>query len=446
MPRRNTANLASRRTRAAAAAGALTGFGAYRSVRIPRAPRANPMAITGRGFYKGFGKDLGRFLGGSVSKLTGIPGLSNVGEHLGGYGSKLTGWGAYKLNRNTLITPDVPKMMNANKEGFVQIRHREYIGDVLSSNQFNVQYSIPLQPGLVQSFPWLAPIANQFTQWQPNGILVEFVSTSGSAIASTNNALGEVVMATQYDSIAPPFVNKQQMLNQEFAVSGVPSSNHIHPIECAKQQSQIQNFYTRSNAVPTGSDQRLYDLGVLYIATQGQQQAGVTLGELYITYDILLAKPQLSESLGEEVPTAHIICGGTIAPATPFGTTQNVVYDNINIDLVVDPVTHDASIQLPAGAVGEYMVQWTSVVDATNSGFGSTSAHTNITTLDLFNNQSTWISDSPPLVAGTYIRQQAFKVVESNLSSVCGLGNFTALVSTNGHVDVYVTQLNYNNS
>lgn len=268
------------------AAGYVSGRGAYTLTSLARrVPKS---------YYTHGGAMLGA-LGGSALNMT-APGAV-IGRSIGAkVGEVVHGRGAYKVLRNTLITPDPPSIHNRGKEGMVQIRHREYVGDLKSSTGFDLQYQIPLNPALAQSFPWLAPIANQFTQWQPNGILVEFISTSGNALSSTNAALGEVVLSTQYDSVNTPFTNKQQMLAQEFAVSGAPSCNLIHPIECAARLSGQTNYYTRAGAVPTGADQRLYDLGVLCVATSGQQQAGFTLGEIWITYDILLMKPQLSDS------------------------------------------------------------------------------------------------------------------------------------------------------
>jgi len=270
----------------------VSGKGVYKS----RARKT----VTGKGFYKGFGGDLGHWLGKGASALTGVQGLDNVGRSLGNWGSSKTGFGAYKLSHNSLV-PDIPSISNPNKEGATQIRHKEYIGDLVvprgTTGAFTIAYTLPLNPALSTSFPWASGIASNFTQYNLNGCIVEFVTQSGELNTSGTSALGNVIMSTQYDSVLPAFVNKQQMLNQEFAISCKPSVNAIHPIECASNQTTIPLLYTRTGAVPTTSSQQLYDLGVVYIAYEGianTTTADVVVGEIYISYDILLYKPLLN--------------------------------------------------------------------------------------------------------------------------------------------------------
>nr|QKV51308.1 putative capsid protein [Crucivirus sp.] len=281
------------------------------------APRG---AVSGKGFYKGFGQHLGTAIGGAVSALVGVPGLDKVGGRLGAMGAKATGFGAYAISKNSLVMQDPPEIHNARaKEGAMVVCHREYLTDIQGSTGFTIQGMYDLQPGLDAGFPWLSQIANAFEEWEPMGILVEFVTTSGNAISSTNPALGEVILSTQYNSYAPAFTTKQQMLNQIFAVSSVPSQNVIHPIECKPSQNQVTRFYTR-NSAPIG-DTRLYDLGRLSVATSGQQAVSA-IGELWITYQIAFYKPKLlSPSALLSLPLAEysFVYGGTTDPI--FGQT-----------------------------------------------------------------------------------------------------------------------------
>lgn len=166
-------------------------------------------------------------------------------------------------------------------------------------------------------------------------------------------------MATQYDSILPPFTSKLQILNQEFSTSCKPSVNAIHPIECAPNQTSIPLLYTRTSAVPTGADQRLYDLGVFYLCTEGQQGHDATsvLGELWCTYDILLYKPTLSIE-GVIPPVTGGLSHFTLLNASqngyPFAsaTTPAVAVTN-DLGLVVT----NSSVTFPPNSVGGYQVQ-----------------------------------------------------------------------------------------
>jgi len=256
--------------------------------------------VRGRGFYKGFGQHIGSTIGGMAGGAMN-PALAasgaKIGQWIGGRAAEATGWGAYTVKHNSLVAA-IPTIVNARvQEGAVVIRHKEYLCDVVSGSNasgsaFNV-VSFPLNPGMSSTFPWLSGVAQNFQEYKINGAIVEYRPTSGNAVSSSNAALGEVILATQYNSLNAAFTNKQQMLNEEFSVSTVPSMSVAHPIECANSQTPVDKLYIRSAAPGSNADLRLYDLGNLSVATQGQQSANATLGEIWITYEVLLYKPSL---------------------------------------------------------------------------------------------------------------------------------------------------------
>jgi hypothetical protein len=57
------------------------------------------------------------------------------------------------------------------------------------------------------SFPWLSTIASAFEEWEPLGIVYEFVSTSAAYGGGANQALGAVAMVTDYDALDSAFTN-----------------------------------------------------------------------------------------------------------------------------------------------------------------------------------------------------------------------------------------------
>jgi len=306
-------------------------------------------AYTGRGFYKGFGGHLGSALGAGIGAAFGNSGAgAALGGAIGKFAAKATGWGKYNISRNSLIA-SVPQIRNPKKEGMTQIRHCEYIGDVYSSSDFKIQYALPINAGMPSTFPWASSIAQNFTQYEMNGAMFEFRSTSGDATGS-NTALGSVILATNYDSVLPPFTNKQQMLNQEFSIDVKPSQNVLHPIECANAQSSISLLYTRTGAVPPNTDPRMYDLGTFYLATQGNQldEDGnpVNLGSLWITYDILLAKPLLAGT-AQDASSAQFTAlnsSGT-QPYTNLGQLHN----SMGVEVSPDPSGTATRFSFPAG-------------------------------------------------------------------------------------------------
>jgi hypothetical protein len=100
-------------------------------------------------------------------------------------------------------------------------------------------------------------------------------------------------MATDYDVADGPPTEKRSMLNNEFSSSTKPSVNFIHPIECKPTITAQNILYTRSTiAIPAGFDARLYDFANFYIATEGMQINGGTLGELWVTYEVEFLKQE----------------------------------------------------------------------------------------------------------------------------------------------------------
>jgi len=241
----------------------------------------------------------GGIAGGAIS---GSPFGSEVGSRLGQYAGDLiktfTGFGAYNIEKNSLYEgAQTPFVTNANLENAMVIAHREYLGNVVTSSNIGEfttdEYTI--NPCDTKTFPWLSQIANQFEEWLPMGIVFFFKSTSGDALTNTNTALGNVMMASQYNVYQPDFTEKIEMENHAYNMSCKPSSNMLHPIECAPSHNQVSIHYTRPGGlpIPLGADQRLYDLCTTTIATEGMQAADVLVGELHIAYQIGFFKPRL---------------------------------------------------------------------------------------------------------------------------------------------------------
>nr|QKV51255.1 putative capsid protein [Crucivirus sp.] len=290
----------------------------------------------------------GRYLGGLAGKAVAGPVGQFLGEHVGGlahYIGKIFGSGDYVASAgvkvNSIVNPSYQPQALAFNSGKTQvrIRHREFLGDVLSAsvaNTFQIK-SYSLNPGLGTTFPWLAQVCGAtFQQYRINGMVFEFRSMSADALNSTNTALGSVIMATDYDSADAAFNSKQQMENTEFGVSCKPSSNMIHAIECARSATSITEQYIRAFANPPNTDIRVYDLGKFYIATSGFQGTNVNCGELWVSYDITLIKA-IEQPPGYIIPASlyTITNGGTVnLNAHPFGNSPADVGRNVGVDQI----------------------------------------------------------------------------------------------------------------
>jgi len=232
------------------------------------------------------GRTLGNFLGqGDLGAL--------AGESL----AKLFGHGDYKVKGNTLMGqltgPTLPTF--ASDRRGTRIIEREYLGDIVSGTLVNnssvfTNSSYPLNPTNSKTFPWLSQIATLFDQWEPNGIVLEYVATS-SEYNGTSQALWTVIMATDYDGFDPLYPTKIIMENSDYACSTKPSTNLVHGVECDRRERPTPILYT--STIYAGLPVTSSTLGNFQLATSGCSTANVTLGELWISYDITFYKKQI---------------------------------------------------------------------------------------------------------------------------------------------------------
>jgi hypothetical protein len=241
-------------------------------------------------------------------------------------------------------------MMHRAKQSII-VRHKEYVGDIYSSTSFALQQSLSLNPGLPSSFPWLANIAQSYQEYTWKGMVFHYIPTSGDAINGTNPALGSVMIATSYRATAPVFTSKQVMLNEYCSSDGKPSESFVHPIECDPKENPYNVQYVRGSAVPSGEDQKTYDLGTTVISTSGMPATGNIVGELWVTYEVELKKPIMTSTYLPEAIYYTETRTGTISAAVPFGSTLGSPSQS-NPSFTVS----GSSIVFPKNNVGSYYI------------------------------------------------------------------------------------------
>jgi len=273
--------------------------------------------------------------------------LGDLGALAGNSISKFFGLGSYKIKRNTVMdawNKQVPFMHSSNES--IVFRHREFITDISSSTTF-ASRTFNVNPGIEETFPYLAGVACNFEEYRFKGLVFEYKSTSADALSGTNTALGTVVLAAQYRSDAAAFTNKLQMENAVWAATTKPSESCFLPLECDPDQNPLPMQYIRTGSLPANQDVKLFDLAKLTVGTVGSQ-AVATVGELWVTYEVELRKPVLFSQGGAVNETYHAVATAGIASALVFGTARTVFTDTIGITLTSQRVT------FPVGLYGRY--------------------------------------------------------------------------------------------
>nr|WRQ65468.1 structural protein [Tolivirales sp.] len=330
--------------------------------------RTNGGGLTGRGAYtwRQAGRDIstgiGTVAGGALGARTGSKYGIGIGSSVGGgigteVGNLIFGRGAYNVSQNSLYSHgtvlsegmETPKFIEGNQ--FTRISHCEFVQDIVvpaSPTAFtNLQFVI--NPGNPALFPWLASIANNYQQYELMGMVVHFKSTSTDF--STSGALGSVILATNYDVLEVPFANKIIMENSQYAVSAKPSLSQLHAIECDPKLtvSDVKYIRNASSSTTVSQDARFYDHGSFQIATVGlSATAGQVLGELWVTYDVKLLKPEI-------VNTSSLLVGQRILGNGNVSKT-NVWGDNPTVTGSILATT--AGNTMVFQRAGQYLIDW----------------------------------------------------------------------------------------
>jgi len=263
--------------------------------------------------------DTGSILGNSLGGMFGMGSIGrNVGRFLGSGIGSIFGSGDYSLvgqrpAKNNLLTGQIPQFSTTRATNVVC--HREYLGDIMGTSAFtNTQY--PLNPGIATTFPWLSTVAPSYQEYKFHGVVFEFRSLITDFV--TSGSPGVVIMSTNYNADATLYTSKQQMEQSEFATSVKPTVNLMHAIECAVDQTPVNEKYIRSGSVPVNQDLRLYDHGNFQFATQTNPIQN--LGELWVTYCVELFKPILPLTSSTLTGGFHLLRTGATG-GVPLGTT-----------------------------------------------------------------------------------------------------------------------------
>lgn len=297
--------------------------------RVARTPIYRAPYVRGRGAY---------YIKGSGSLNAKLPVGSVQAQASGGLASNeavLRGMGAYSIQnikKNSLITPMTPSIYNPKKENSVTIRHKEYIGTVVTdpvSGKFKIDRYI-LNPGNDRTFPFLHRIARSFESYSIDGCVIEYRSTSSDTNLSTLQ-LGSVYMSVNYDANDIPFINSSQIMNSSGACQSKISENNMYFLECDPRQRPTKLLYVRTDSDSNKTnDARLSDHGIFYIATEGVSGSSQNVGQLFISYQMSFHYPKLGDASGSDGGFFHVHQDAGVTAVAPLGLLNDVTYDELN--------------------------------------------------------------------------------------------------------------------
>jgi len=203
-----------------------------------------------------------------------------------------------------------PRIKMSGNGEICTVSHTEYVNEIAGQTNFtNTLFAV--NPGISTLFIWLANIAQRFEQYR-----FKFLQFRLETENSTNQG-GSVMCAVDYDALDAPPANKQALMSYKSAVRNAPWQRLVMPLDLAID-GQTTNFkYVRSGVVPTGADQRLYDLADFYVAVQNCNGASF---ELYVDYIVEFRTPQYGNPINSGLISSAAATTSGMTAAAPFGT------------------------------------------------------------------------------------------------------------------------------
>lgn len=261
-----------------------------------------------------------------------------------------------KKSKNSLYTTTkrkyAPRIINKDKS--VIIKHKEFVKNVTSSINWSME-TVTVNPGLSDSFPWLASVAENFESYEFKNVHFKYKSICTGEPTSITN-IGTVVLFPQYNVAQQQPLNKQTAESFHDSTSFRPTANGRCFIksELLKARRYVR---TERDTYLNNVDLRLYDLCNFVIGTQDNPADNTVVGELWCYYEVVLYNPRLPP-LPIDVPqywNFQITSSDTTVSNTyPLGTKRYEPSD-------VGGYSTDASVTLNANAQTAGTIQYSSI-------------------------------------------------------------------------------------
>lgn len=252
-------------------------------------------------------------------------------------------------NVNRTRKPRVQTLPN----GDCRITHREYVEDIAAGagtpSPFTVQ-GLPLNPGQKGTFQWLSRIAANYESYAFESLRFCYETEASTTLGGT------LMLAIDYDAADPAPISKQQAMAYRSSTRTAPWSGCKHT-SMREDLTKNKSNFVRIGAQPPNTDIKTYDIGNLWVISQGISTSAATLGELYVEYTVKLMTP-VYESIADLVPTGGSLTrGGASSGANPLGTipgsnpyNYGIAVDGLSNITITNPGTY--LVYFSAGGTG----------------------------------------------------------------------------------------------
>jgi hypothetical protein len=226
-----------------------------------------------------------------------------------------------------------------------RVVHRELLGNVsgTGTTAFTIASTFALNPGVVQTFPWLSNMAQNWETYRFNSLRICYYTRTGS------NTAGSVLIVPDYDPTDVSPITEQTASAFEDIQEDAPWKDIVCRLRPAAMHGLGPRKYIRSGALGLNLDLKTYDSGNVFICTV--DSAGVAgWGKLWIEYDVIFFTPQLPSAGGSFSQINGIQSNGGTTGINMFGTapviTGNMGDTALNNVLTVNNMIVGAEYEL----------------------------------------------------------------------------------------------------
>lgn len=220
----------------------------------------------------------------------------------------------------------------------VRIKNRELIvGSVLSSTNYTVQHTIPLNPGLATSFPWLSKQANQYEMYR-------FVSLSFHYVPSVpTSTAGDVLFGIDYNATDDIPATEVQFMDLKGSTMNSVWQSSTTRAAVTDMHALGPRKYVRTMLVP--GDIKTFDCGNLFVASVNTPVVAAA-GKLFVEYDVELFTPKLDLNISPVSRTmSQLYSAGSQSVLS--GTTTAVILDTTSYDPLRFATTYASGVFTP---------------------------------------------------------------------------------------------------
>lgn len=229
------------------------------------------------------------------------------------------------------MTTMEPKVTRTNRS--MKIAHRELVlASIAGSTGFKVQNNLALNPGLLATFPWMAPQAIQWEQYRCNKLVAWYVPIASSSTQ------GDVIISPNYDASDTQPQTEAQAANNYGTVIGPCWQTFCVELDPKAMMGLGPRKFVRQCL--TLGDPKTFDLGTLAICSNNETGTSA-IGKLFLEYEMEFYIPQNDPSTqAASLGTAFFGTTGVTSFTTGVGNA-NISWNNL---LTNDPFNFGSGI------------------------------------------------------------------------------------------------------